>query len=638
MHLTELTVANFLPYREAKLPLGSNGLVLVIGPNNAGKSALLAALDVVGGTARGGNWRRAGSHELARVTATFAIDDDGERGFVLGGGAHPGWMEQLQAVSFQWEDPTAGEMLLTRIDVGSGEGSMGSIVTAEYSDSSWSLSTVTRGMVFDQRPPEANWSLGSRVQSTGRLDPVLQTTGVLPGLAERFAAWREWYFHFAPVRSGPGERTPLRNVVPKLEPTGANLAQTLLYQQSRSSDGWRQTTEVLNSIIPDAGQVQARAGGDEIEIILQDPTTGAALNLKRLGAGVEQVLMASYVGATQPVWSVVVMEEPESGLHPGAQRLLLEHLLEWARTRLLVVSTHSTVFLDQKDPELTRTHLVRRVDGIASLTEAVDDGVEALRLVGVRLSDVASSERVLLVEGDSDVEVLRAWFGQMFARHGIAIVPVHGGDKAWHTETVIRVLEQADTLQRKAVFLRDRDEMSDESAAKLRASGRVHLLARRELENYLLDPDAIAAVLGDTTPAAVRARLGPAADATRDAALLKTVVARLKPIRTPDRTGVLKRVRAGAQLDDLVDAIRSITSPAELEQRVRTLWAEVSATFDRDWEQRKFELAPGEEILSAIWQAEHRRYDKKRDGPQIAAAMHEPPLELIDLIASLAEA
>jgi len=62
-----------------------------------------------------------------------------------------------------------------------------------------------------------------------------------------------------------------------------------------------ETTEVLNAIIPDAGQVQARAGGDEIEIILQDPSIGAALNLKRLGTGVEQVLMTSYVGAMQPV-------------------------------------------------------------------------------------------------------------------------------------------------------------------------------------------------------------------------------------------------------------------------------------------------------------------------------------------------
>ena len=156
MHLTELTVANFLPYREAKLPLGSNGLVLVIGPNNAGKSALLAALDVVSGTARGGNWRRAGSTEFAQVTATFAIDDDGERGLILGGGAHPDWMEHFRRVRFEWQDRTGGEMLLTSIDVASGEGFDGPIVTAEYSGSRWSVSSVSRGMVFDQLPAEAD--------------------------------------------------------------------------------------------------------------------------------------------------------------------------------------------------------------------------------------------------------------------------------------------------------------------------------------------------------------------------------------------------------------------------------------------------------------------------------------------------
>ena len=50
--------------------------------------------------------------------------------------------------------------------------------------------------------------------------------------------------------------------------------------------------------------------------------------------------------------------------------------------------------------------------------------------------------------------------------------------------------------------------MSDESAAKLRASNRVHLLARRELENYLLDPDAIAAILDLALSAAPRAGRG----------------------------------------------------------------------------------------------------------------------------------
>ena len=65
---------------------------------------------------------------------------------------------------------------------------------------------------------------------------------------------------------------------------------------------------------------------------------------------------------------------------------------------------------------------------------------------------MASAERVLLVEGDSDVEVLRAWFGAELTRHGIAIVPVHGGDKAWHTGTLMRVLEQRTPSRAKLCF------------------------------------------------------------------------------------------------------------------------------------------------------------------------------------------
>jgi predicted ATP-dependent endonuclease of OLD family len=337
------------------------------------------------------------------------------------------------------------------------------------------------------------------------------------------------------------------------------------------------------------------------------------------------------------VGCVVVLEEPVSGLHPGAQRLLLDHLLEWANTLLLVVSTHSTVFLDHKQEQLTETYLVRRVDGVASLSKVVDRGVEALRLLGVRLSDVASAERILLVEGDSDVDVLRAWFGAKLARHGIAVVPMEGGDKAWHTDSVTRVLDQADTIGRRVLFLRDRDELSNESAAKLGASGRVRLLARRELENYLLDPDAIAQVLGDAAPESVAAELGPAADATRNTVLLKMAVAPLEPIRTPDRDHLKKLVKAGAGLDQLLDVIRKIASPSELEERVRQAWTDASAVLDREWDRRKLELAPGEEVLDTIWKAHGRRYDKKRDGPRIAAGMQQPPAELVDVIDSLAE-
>lgn len=201
----------------------------------------------------------------------------------------------------------------------------------------------------------------------------------------------------------------------------------------------------------------------------------------------------------------------------------------------------------------------------------------------------------------------------------------------------MRVLQQADTIGRRVLFLRDRDELSNESAARLVASGRVHLLAQRELENYLLDPEAIAEILGDATSESIAAELEPAADATRNTVLLKTAVGRLEPIRTPDRSHVKKLVKAGAGLEQLLEVIREVASPTELEQRVRQSWSDVSADVDREWDQRKLELAPGEEVLDTIWKAHGRRYDKKRDGPRIAAVMDQPPAELVDVIDSLAE-
>jgi hypothetical protein len=46
--------------------------------------------------------------------------------------------------------------------------------------------------------------------------------------------------------------------------------------------------------------------------------------------------------------------------------------------------------------------------------------------------------------------------------------------------------------------------------------------------------------------------------------------------------------------------IRESASPDELEQRVREAWTDTSAVLDREWDRRKLELAPGEEVLDTI--------------------------------------
>jgi hypothetical protein len=74
MLLREVTVENFRPFESASVRLPAEGLVLVAGANNSGKSALLSALDVVAGVGVDTQaWRRAGSASPARVAAIFTL-------------------------------------------------------------------------------------------------------------------------------------------------------------------------------------------------------------------------------------------------------------------------------------------------------------------------------------------------------------------------------------------------------------------------------------------------------------------------------------------------------------------------------------------------------------------------------------
>ena len=75
MFLERLEVNDFRPYKSAELRLPSSGLVLLVGANNAGKSALLSAFDVVAGQAPPAAPRRVGAERSAHVTAEFRLTD-----------------------------------------------------------------------------------------------------------------------------------------------------------------------------------------------------------------------------------------------------------------------------------------------------------------------------------------------------------------------------------------------------------------------------------------------------------------------------------------------------------------------------------------------------------------------------------
>jgi AAA ATPase domain len=458
-------------------------------------------------------------------------------------------------------------------------------------------------------------------------------------VVEALGAWRERYYHFNALRQGTTWTHRLIST-PVLEPTGANLPAVLVDLQHNRPDDWERVGELVQRIVPDVGVLETRTAGDQVEVVFADPwVPGYRPNLKNLGTGVEQLLLTIVVGVTQPAPSIVVVEEPETNLHPAAQRALLAQLREWSSDRLFIVSTHSSVFLDRA-PTASTAFLVERVHGASTVRQLNREPSEALAALGVQLSDVLSADRLLLVEGEPDREILTVWFPWLLSDPRVEVAIGHGGDNARFAGMLANWLQAVDRQHRRRVlYLRDRDELSPEARARLEADPAVYVLQRRELENYLLDPHAVAAALLDrgllsasqTEPGVIEQTLRVAADALLPVVVLKRVAGELASRRLIDRKLSAELVRQGPTLERLLAVVGPRLPSDQLTMELTERWMAVEQELRSVWEECWQELAPGSDVLTNLWRTHGRVFDKLHDG--LAIARHSrPPAELEEIL------
>ena len=350
MFLSSVALEQFRCFEEARIELPSEGIVLVVGPNNSGKSALLAAIDTVtsGSGERELAWRT-GSDTPPVVTATFSLSDL-ERSALfddpesLERWPHP-WFSTWQ-LKFSSEIGT-NTLYMNEVAVRTGAAAIEYLTVARqlrqsdgmYRIESRNWATIRAGTtaVFDD-------PLGETVHAGGSPSDFLGALGAFPEVAQLLYEWRAGCYHFGPLRSG-AQRSVNVGGVPTLSPTGVDLPQALLTLETNRDPAWAEIVRTISDIVPEVGELATPVDGPHLSIAFIDPTTGDRRNVKDLGTGVEQLLMTAYVGVRRELTHLVMMEEPETNLHPAAQRALLEHLRRWSKNRTFILATHSTVFL-----------------------------------------------------------------------------------------------------------------------------------------------------------------------------------------------------------------------------------------------------------------------------------------------------
>jgi len=166
-------------------------------------------------------------------------------------------------------------------------------------------------------------------------------------LFDRLGKYFSNAYFFNPFRHSVADTSTQGSLT--LSQDGSNLAQVLHTINSNDRKQFYAIEQFIHSALPEIGQLQT-------PIPIGGTNTGVAfktsekydVRLHEMGGGIEQLLMVATVLLTTTADHPLFLEEPESHLHAGAQRFLLEKLYDGERQ--VFITTHSPVFINLARP------------------------------------------------------------------------------------------------------------------------------------------------------------------------------------------------------------------------------------------------------------------------------------------------
>lgn len=163
----------------------------------------------------------------------------------------------------------------------------------------------------------------------------------------------------------------------RLRPDGANAASVLREIERESPDGWKRILTLLRTIVPSTVDVRPKKHGNKLTLeFAQDWGTSEPVRFESfsMSDGTLRALGLLTAVFQRPPPSVLVIEEPEVTMHPGALGSVLDVVRHASRFMQVIVTTHSPDILDAswiEDRHLRVVSWDRGASRVAPVSEAV---------------------------------------------------------------------------------------------------------------------------------------------------------------------------------------------------------------------------------------------------------------------------
>ncbi len=463
--IDQLRLVRFKGFQQFTVRFGSSALL--VGPNNAGKSTIVSALRLCAVAARVAMRRN--------PSESFSDNDRWVLGYPLSMAAGSGFVDENVRHEFREE--------ASRLELKYKSGALLRIVWPVDGQSPFFY-------VFDDKGPVK--------VAPKRAREILTPMGIVPTLTP--VEFDESGRDAAYIKDKIETRLFSRHFRNHLSHRKANEPQ--MFADLRTF--LLQNTVELSSL--DVHRT-VRDGNVWVDVYYTDAGSPVEKELYWAGDGLQiwlQLLFHIWRNRDAPI---LVLDEPDVFLHPDLQRRLVRVLEE--NPQQAILASHAPEMTSEAAPgtvtwiERSRRNAKRVTDekGFGDLTSVLGSGFN------LAVARALRSRVALFVEGD-DMQLIRivakrAKLDMLATEKSLAVIPI-GGFSRWPGVEAFSWLKSeflGSTVQVRVLLDRDyRSAAEIESIENQLESADVaaHIWRRKEIENYLLDSDAIASLAGAT--------------------------------------------------------------------------------------------------------------------------------------------
>ncbi|WP_026103914.1 AAA family ATPase [Anabaena sp. PCC 7108] len=300
----------------------------------------------------------------------------------------------------------------------------------------------------------------------------------------------------------------------QLKSDASNLAESICILQGKNPGTFAKFNKLVSEILEEIKWISVvpRDNSEvEIKVWIIDPQLNKddlSLPLSSCGSGVGQVLAIVYILVYSEEPRTLIIDEPQSFLHPGAAKKLIKTIKQFPQHQYFI-STHSPDIITTADPSNIIKLKYENCETTTSVIDAKDINLqkEILDELGVRLSDVFGADSVLWVEGPTEEKCFPLIIDKFLVEmplKGMKILSVKSTDALLdgkHSSLVANIYDKLKSgislIPEKSIFIFDREKKTDKQIEDLQRIG-FKFLKLPMYENYiLLNPEAITAIINE---------------------------------------------------------------------------------------------------------------------------------------------